>query len=188
MNRRELILALAVAGLIVFFAVDRLVIAPLTEGYAAMNEQADQLQSDLTEAQVMVRSADKIEKRWRDYRKAGLASAIDAARIRVQVQVSAWSAETGLQVSTLSSGRVVPGDTYDRMTFALTGSGSLQQIRDFLYDLQSANFPLRVTDCTITRRSDESDTLSVTLQLSTIVQQTQSQSSGLASADRGQTS
>lgn len=169
MNGREKILALVIVGLAALFAVDRLVVAPVTTAFAEVAEETQELEAELTEARAMVNSRAKIERRRSAYRLAGLDTALDAARIRVQVHVTEWSQECGLQVNALSSGRVVRGETYDRLSFTLTGVGRLSSIHRFLLETESAGFPLRITDCTIARRGDDSDELTLSLNLSTVV-------------------
>jgi hypothetical protein len=168
MSRREKILALVILGLGGLFVFDRLLIAPLTESFAAMNERTAQLEAQLTEARALVGMDSKIRRRWEAYRQAGLDRSTEAARIRVQAELSERAADSRFQVATLSSGRVLTGDPYDRLTFSLDGSGTLRQVHDFLYALQAADFPVRVTDCTVVRRRDD-DRLTVSMTLSTII-------------------
>ena len=98
MNKREKILAVIIAGLGLLFAVDRLVVAPLTSAFEAVHEEAEQVEAKLTEADAMVRSQKKIKKRWSQYRLAGLAGGAEVARIRVQSRVTEWSRSARLRV------------------------------------------------------------------------------------------
>lgn len=170
MNRREKILALVIAGLAALFAADRLIVAPLTAGFAEVRDETRSLEADLTEANAMVKSQRKIEQRWTAVRLAGLADAADAARLRVQVTASAWARDSGLSLNTLSTGRPEEGETYDRLGFSLTGVGTIESIQKFLIKVDQADFPLRIGDCTVTGRSDEASELTLSLKLTTIVQ------------------
>ncbi|MEM7625071.1 MAG: hypothetical protein AAF333_05530 [Planctomycetota bacterium] len=169
MKPREKILALIIAGLAVLFAADRLIVAPVTTAFADVRDETRRLESRLAEARAMVKSRRKIERRWSAIRLAGLGDAADTARLRVQVRTSAWAQESGLNLNTLSTGRVEEGETYDELGFALTGVGTLESTGQFLLRVSQADFPLRIGDCTLTARGDERDALTLSLKLSTIV-------------------
>lgn len=169
MNQREKILALVIVGLAVLFAADRLVVAPLTTAFGEIAEETRSLESELAEANAMVKSRRKIEQRWQAVRLAGLSDAIDAARLRLQVSTSAWARDSRLNLNTLSTGRAQENDPYTELGFTLTGVGSLESIQRFLIKIDQADFPLRINDCTITARGDERDELTLSLKLSTIV-------------------
>ena len=182
MNQREKILALIIVALAVLFAADRFVVAPVTAAFAGVEDETARLEADLAEARAMVRSERKIERRWKAVRLAGLTDATDAARLRVQVSASAWARDGGLSLNTLSTGRVEEGETYDQLSFALTGVGNLEAIQRFLLKVTQADFPLRIESCTITSRGDDRDEMTLSLRLTTIVQGAQSDGDV---ADRG---
>ncbi|MEL7087037.1 MAG: GspMb/PilO family protein, partial [Planctomycetota bacterium] len=143
--------------------------AARTTAFAEVKDQTRSLEAELTETRAMIRSRRKIERRWTAVRLAGLADAADAARLRLQVSVSAWARDSGLSLNTLSTGRAQEGETYDRLGFSLVGVGSLESIQKFLIAVDRAEFALRIDGCTITARNDGRDELTLSLKLSTIV-------------------
>lgn len=169
MNKREKIMVLIIVGLGVLFAADRFVVTPISEAFANVRAETERLEGKLTEAKAMIRNQDKIERRWSGYRFAGLKEAADAARIRVQANMTDWSQDSRFKLNNLSTGRVVEGEDYNRMAFSLSGVGSLQSIQRFLWAIDTADFPLRINDCSIVSRGDDSDELTLSMNISTII-------------------
>jgi hypothetical protein len=168
MSKRERILAAGVAILVALFGLDRIVLQPLTDSLGQMQAEVQQLEAHLDDANLLTRNEALIEQRWRAYRLAGVADTADRARIRVQEQLTAWSQSAGLQLQSLSTGRVATGERFDQIGFTVAGTGSIKAVQRFMWSIRVAPFPLRISSSDIVCRDEQLDRLSLSLRLSTV--------------------
>lgn len=169
MSAREMWLLIAVLGLGGLFLADRFVLAPILEALDASEDEISRLEAELTEAQALIDSRRAIEARWAGYQLAGLDRDLERARLHVQEQLAIWSRDTGVNLESLSTGRVLDREAFQALTFNASGVGTMTQVQQFLYRLRRADFPLRVLTCDITSRGTDADRLNLSLTLSTLV-------------------
>jgi hypothetical protein len=169
MSKRERILIWAVALLVGFFAMDRLVVTPLQAHLAQLRSDADAVEQRVDEAKVLIDNEALIHARWTGRVGAGLGLDPAGARLRVQGQLSEFAEDSGLTLTNLSSGGNLNSDPFTEVRFSVTGTGELRAVTRFLEKVQEASSPLAVLTCDISRRDDNSGRLTLRLTVSTLV-------------------
>lgn len=169
MSKRERILVWAVALIVGFFALDRLIITPLQAHLSQLTADADDVDQQIDEARVLIDNAQLIETRWQGRVGAGLGLDPATARLRVQGQLSEFAEASGLALTNLSAGGNLNSDPFTEIRFSLTGTGELRAVTRFLQRVQEASIPLAVQTCDISRRDDSGGRLTLRLTVSTLV-------------------
>lgn len=169
MSKRERILVWAVALVVGFFALDRLVITPLQARLTQLRADAATVEQEINEAKVLIDNRELIEARWDGRVGAGLGLDPASARLRVQGQLSEFAESSGLTLTNLSAGGDLKSDPYTEVRFSLTGAGDLRSVTRFLKRVQEASIPLAVQTCDISRRDDSGGRLTLRLTVSTLV-------------------
>lgn len=169
MTKREKILLFVTLAVVGLFALDRLVIVPVSAAFSNLEVETAAARTQLNEARTLVNRADRIEQRWGGYHAAGLGDDMNAAQARAQLRLTQWAQTAGLGIETLSTGRVVEGERFDEVSFIVSGTGSLASVERFLWEVRQADFPLRIERSDLASRNESEDALMFSLTLSTIV-------------------
>jgi hypothetical protein len=80
-----------------------------------------------------------------------------------------WASEAGLNLASVNPQRAERERDFQKLTFRATATGGLGQIGRFLYKIQNASMPVRITDLSISSHGREgNDDLSLSLAIATI--------------------
>lgn len=169
MSKRETILVWAVALLVGFFALDRLVISPMQAHLAQLKDDINAVQEDVDAGMVLIDNSELIESRWAERYTAGLDRDAASARLRVQGMLSEFAERAGLTLTNLSAGGNLGNDDFTEVRFSLTASGELRSVARFIERVQEADAPLALLTCDISRRDESSPRLTLRLTVSTLV-------------------
>jgi len=169
MSKRERILIWAVALLVGFFALDRLIVSPLQAHLAQLREDIDIVQEEIDGGRVLVDNRDLIETRWAERVAAGLGQDPASARLRVQGRLSEFAENAGLTLTNLSAGGNLNREPFTEVRFSLTATGELRSVARFIEQVQEASVPLALLTCDISRRDESSTRLTLRLTVTTLV-------------------
>src|SRR5437016_657117 len=184
LNKREKILALGVGVVGVILAVDLLVIEPflaeaeglakLCSGDASEKNTAGQLRIDEKE----------LKEKWAARRKDGLAEDPKDAERQVLGALKDWAGETGVVIASVRPDYVESKKEIREIMVSASASGSNEAMIKFLFKLQTAKFPVRVTEFKLGARAD-SDELALQLKISTLYLVPEKKENGAAKKDAG---
>jgi hypothetical protein len=172
MTKRESTLALIVVLSLGGWILLTWVIDPVLAAFEKVDEDALQLEQELSVARTLVDNESTIRKRWAGYEKAGLARTLDAADGQTGGALLAWAEQAGFTQINLSDGRARSDDDmpFGRLQYTLQTEGSLEQVCDLLWSVRLAPFPLKIDKCVIDLRSGENADLQLSLTVSTLFQ------------------
>jgi hypothetical protein len=177
LNKRERIIAFTTAGVLALLAVDRVAISPLFERRDRVDAEYDTATVQLQRADQLFANGPRMNARWHDMVQAGLKAEVTDAESQALHALHDWAADSGLSLMSLQPDKVErakKGQTdFQTLTLRASGTGSMRSISRFLYRVQTATIPLRVTDVQISSRKEGTDDLMLTLAVSTLVQMPQ---------------
>lgn len=168
MSKRERILAIIIGGLVALFLLDMFLVQPTRAYFDDVSTRIERADEQLTAAQLLVDNRALIAERWDAYEKAGVGDSESALRIKVQQGLTTAARQTRFNLATLNSGRTSPGESFNEVQFIASGNGSIAAVVNFLTQVHSSEFPLRIESLEITSRSEKDDNLTLRLTLSTI--------------------
>ena len=154
MNRREKILAIALLGAVGLWAgrslVSDVLLAPITNREAEIKA----LETDVDKQGEQIQTIMAATRKYAELKKQSLPpDAYDAAALH-KIWLLEKAEEAGLQNIVVDRSRIVPvKQTYSSIGMKVTAEGTLKQVADFLFAMQSADLLQKVRKVTL--RTDE---------------------------------
>jgi hypothetical protein len=168
MGKRERIIAV-VAGLVVgALVLDRLFITPWLERWDIARTRAAAAERELEDARQTIDNDLRAQRNWRDMSGGTVQSDAAAAESQVLNRVRNWAQDAGLSLTSIKPEAAVPQKGYQRVTIRATATGSMRNVARFLFAVENADVPLRVSDMQIVTRREGTDDLTLQVGLATI--------------------
>jgi hypothetical protein len=180
LSKREKIIGVTVGAVVGLFALDRLAVSPLLAQREQLVSDISQAELKLVQATNLIRSKPLLDKQLADNISKGLTKGQSEAESQLLNHLREWAQEAGLDLGTLKpagapqpvvklGGRPSEKEkAFLKLTCRASGTGNADQVAKFIYRIQTASIPLRITDLTINTRKEETDDLEVSLGVSTI--------------------
>lgn len=167
LSKRESTLAWAVGAIGVVLFLDLVVIEP----YFAQRKQLVELRGkDESESDALFqlhREEARLKAKWNDRRSEGLAGDPKSAERQVLGALKDWASESGVVIASVKPEYVESKKELREITVQVSASGQNEAVMKFLIKMQSARFPIRVTELQLGSRND-SEELALQLRLSTL--------------------
>ena len=167
LNKRESTLAWGVGMVALVLAVDMLIIEPYFSQRAKLLELRGKDASDTEEVFQLHRKETQLKAKWADRRTDGLAGDPEDAARQVLGALKDWAGETGVVIASVKPEYVESKKELREITVQVSASGQNEAMIKFLYKLQIARFPVRVTEMQLGSRNDSED-LALQLRISTL--------------------
>jgi len=158
------IIAVAVVG---FLVLNKFFIGPVTAKLQQLDTQKKQLSVELDEAQNLFRKRRVLEKEWKNALMEGLRNEVEAES-KVGRALNEWSEEAQLSLSSVKPERVASDKGLKEMTFVVVGTGTLDAIARFLWQIETAPLPIKVKDMQLGSSNESGQSMSVQLRLSAL--------------------
>lgn len=171
-TKREKIIGLVTAGVIGLFALDRAVLTPLVDRRARVEAESETARVEMERAEQLFNNGPRMNQRWKDMVSAGLKPAVSEAEGQAMRALHNWAQDAGLKLTTLNPDRVEPlkkQPEFQQVMLRAVGAGSMGTISRFLWRIQTAEIPMRVTTLEINAHKDGTDELVVNVSVSTLV-------------------
>jgi hypothetical protein len=168
LSKRERYVGIATAAALAILALDRFFLDPLMTQAVELDAETSLAQQDLDRANRLFASNRRLNGEWSKLAGDRLARDGSAAENQVLHSVRDWAQESGLTLSSLKPERTERERGLGKVTVRATGTGGMAQISRFLWHVQTADIPVRLTDVQITTRKEGTDDLSVQLGLATV--------------------
>ena len=168
LSKRERYIGVIAGLVLALLALDKLMISPLLDQRAALAAQINVAEGDLSKATGTIDNSVRANNNW-----AALAPNVrkDASEAESQIlhNVRDWAAEAGVNLASLNPQRAEREKDFFKLTFRATASGNMGQVGRFLYKIQNASMPARITDLSISNHAKEGvDDLSLSVTIATI--------------------
>ena len=165
---RERWIAIGLSVAVGAYALDAVLLSPLTERLAVADKAVDDDTLALTEANGLFTNQNLANRRWRELTGTTLKSDFSAAESQLLNRVGELAQAAGLTLDSLKPERNERQKDFQRMTYRAATTGNMRQTSRFLDSLRTADIPLRVTDVQISSRRDGTDDLAMQAGIATI--------------------
>lgn len=159
---------MATAGVLAILAVDRYALTPLLEQQDFLNGQRDQILSDMTRAQKVFAERKQMAPKWSSMVASGLKDDPAEAEGQLLHALRDWAKDTSVTLSSVKPDRPESKEQLRQIQIQATGTGSMDGIAKLLWKMQSASFPLKVTELQLGARNDGKSDLSLQVKVSTL--------------------
>jgi Tfp pilus assembly protein PilO len=157
------LLAVIVVGALIS---DKLVLTPALAKFRATEDHKQILLAQINEAQSLFQRRRQMEDKWRTMLSDGLQNDAEAES-RIVRALDKWSQEARLTLSSLKPERVASDKGLKEMTFVVVGRGRLDAMADFLWQIETAELPVKVKDMVL-GASEADESMSLELNLSAL--------------------
>jgi hypothetical protein len=179
LSKRERLIVIVTGAAVGIFGFDRFLISPLMARQAALSSEIDTATVALEKDRALVNKKPALDRKWTQLISGGLKRDQSEAQSQVLNSLNEWANEAGLDAVTIGGGSSAqvpskPGKPNEkekaflRMTCRASGKGGMAQIGRFIWRIQTAAIPLRITDLAISTNREATDDLQVNIGLSTI--------------------
>lgn len=171
LSKRERLVFICTVMVIALLGVYHYVLTPLLDYRSKLESDLVVAQGKLKHDESLKQASSRLRARWADMLKAGMNADGPSAENQVLHSVRDWALEAGVSLPLLKPERTDKLEKQKEFrikTFRVTGTGSMKAISRFLWRIQTAKLPVRITDMTLTPKKEGTDDLSLDLGLSTL--------------------
>ena len=166
--RRERYIAIAMLAALAVLLLDRLVITPLQNRSEAMEAERQQVLARIDSGRLLLERRKQLSADWQRLLDAGLDRLPAEAESQVLHAVRKWSQEAGFALSSLRPERVAKKGGMQEITFQASGTGSMNAVAEFLWNIEGSSLPVRVADLQLGTRKEGNDDLALQLRISAL--------------------
>ncbi len=167
LSKRERIMALVTLLVVGAFVMDRFALTPILSGLARAENKKQQLRAEIDEAHRLFERRRLMERKWKAMLSSGLRSDAEAES-RVARALDEWSEDARLTLTSVKPERTASDQGMKEITFVVAGRGSLDAAARFLYQIETAELPIKVKNMQLGSTSELGDNMSLQLRLSAI--------------------
>jgi len=167
LSKRERIMAITAVVVVGFLVLNKFLIGPVAGKLQQFETQKNQLLVELSEAQNLFRKRRALEREWKTALSEGLRNEVEAES-KVGRALNEWSEEASLTLSSVKPERVASEKGLKEMTFVVVGTGTLDAVTRFLWQIETAPMPIKVKDMQLGSSNESGQSMSVQLRLSAL--------------------
>jgi Tfp pilus assembly protein PilO len=149
------------------FIADKFVVGPISRRREATKAQKLELQTELENAQILFSRRRIMERKWKTLMSDGLQSDTETES-KIGRALDEWSKEAMLTTSSVKPDRVASDKGLKETTFVVAGSGTLEAVSRFLWQIETAPMPIKVKDIQIGSTNETGQSMSLQLRLSAL--------------------
>ena len=170
LSKRERYVGIVTAAVLSILVLDRLILRRCWRAKSGSTPTIAVAEQERAKADQLFMKRNKANRSWRDDVRHRIAGQRRRRRREPDPQqCPAVGAGRGHEPGESSSRERTERDKeFDKITFRATGTGSMSQIGRFLYRIESASMPVRITDVLLSTRREGTDDLSITVGIATI--------------------
>lgn len=167
-SKRERIIGLLTAGVLAVLALDKLVLTPLMQRSADATAALERATAEQEAATMLIENRGRMERRWRTMLAGGIKADVPEAETYALESIRGFGEDAGVKFNTLNPDRSETREHFQVVYVSTSCTGSMRQISEFLWRVQTTQVPMRVTFMQISARRPGTDDLTLQLGISTL--------------------
>ena len=168
LSRREGIIGIAAAVVLAALMGDRFIMTPVMERLGQIEDRKQQLLTEVNDAHSLFDRRRLMERKWQQLSTDGLNSESEAES-RVLHALDRWAQDSQLTLTSVKPQRpsaVKKG--LQEMTFSVASTGSLEAVTRFIWLLEKASLPVKITDVQLGSVGESGSEMSLQIRLSAL--------------------
>ncbi|HUB27049.1 MAG TPA: GspMb/PilO family protein [Tepidisphaeraceae bacterium] len=170
LSKREKYIAIGLSVAVGLWVVDSLAIEPYFEQADQVATDTQLAQQKLSDATTTFARQKKLAPVWAEIQSNGLLNDPSLADTQLEHALLEWTRGANVDLSSLKTERPLQQGMFDVISYNITANGSMRSISQFLWDLETASIPVRVTDMQVTPLQEGTDNLALRVTVSTVCQ------------------
>jgi Tfp pilus assembly protein PilO len=167
LSRRERVIAIIAAVVVTSLAGNTFVLEPVLDRLEQIESEKLLLLAEVNEAQNLFERRRLMERKWKAMLSEGMRSDAEAES-RIARALDRWSQDARLMLTSVKPERVAGEKGLKEMTFAVVGTGSLEAVARYLWQVETASLPVKVQDMQLSSMNESGDSMSLQLRISAI--------------------
>lgn len=165
---REKALLFGSMAVVTLLLLDQYALTPLLEHQDAMQTQRDRILADIKRDQKLFAERKNLVPKWNSIISTGLKHDPDEAEGQLLHALRDWAKECGLTFTSIKPERPESKAELREIQISASGTASMESVSKFVWKLQSASFPLKITAMQLGSRNDSSSDLALQVKISTL--------------------
>jgi hypothetical protein len=166
-SREQKIMYLAV-GAVVLLILNAYVLEPILDKRAEVHQTRLDLQAEVDQALATMKRKKLLQRRWSEMQQAGLGSDVQKAETMVYRYLEESSGKSGLELGSVQPDRLTTESQLGEIDFVLSGTGSMQSVTQFLWNLETADIPLKIKSYQLGSKNEKALAMTIEVVLSTV--------------------
>ncbi|MBG88545.1 MAG: hypothetical protein CMO80_16820 [Verrucomicrobiales bacterium] len=162
---REATLKLSAGIVIALFFFDKAVVGPLTAKWKKTAEKIAYVEEDVTKGEQLLKREDALRSRWADMRENAMPAERSETENLVLERIGNWAGDARMDISQYNP-NWRDEDDHAKYVCRLEGSGDMEAVMRFLYDLDGDEQGIRVESLELISRDKSGRRLGVDVTLS----------------------
>jgi hypothetical protein len=167
LSKREKYVGILVVVVLGILLLDRIMITPLLERKAELNSRIEAAQGELDRANRVFSTSRLASRKWKELAGNSLKTDPSEAESQILNSVREWAQDAGMALPNITPERTKEKD-FGKIVVRASGTGGISQVGHFLWRVQTAGIPVRITNITITTHKEGTDDLSVQFAIATL--------------------
>jgi hypothetical protein len=169
LSKRERYIAIATVSVIGLIMLWQFFIGPELDHSSELSAKIKDDRTQLDNADKLFTASRQAGKKWSVMMAGPLKTNASEAESQVLRMIQGWMTEAGLSnVSINKPDKSEKEKDFSKMTVRATGTGGMNNIGNFLFKIQTANIPVKVTDVTLSTHKEGNDDLSIQVGVATM--------------------
>jgi len=169
LSKRERSIAIATVAMLAAVVFYVLVIDPELTERANQSVDIDKAQLALKDGAVAQTRSLSVAPRWKQLVAGPLKTNNSDAASQLLPSIDKWAKESGMTALSITQPeRIEKEKDFSKFTFRATAKSNAKQLAAFMYRIQTATIPVRISDLTVTAPKEGTDELQVQIGITTI--------------------
>jgi hypothetical protein len=168
LSKRERTIVVVTTAVLPLFLADRFFLSPILSRRERIETETGELVLERQKAESLFKQKRQLAPRWREMTDSGLGTGAEAAESRMLHAIRDWAQEAELNLASVKHERTEMERQFQKITWRAAASGSMAAVSRFLYRVQEASLPVRISDLVVAARQEGSDSLSIQVGISTL--------------------
>ena len=168
LSKREKGLTFGVLGVCAILLLDQYALTPILEQQDALQVERDKITADLTKATKVMAERKQLAPKWHTMLSTGLKTDPAETEGDLLHAMRDWAKSSGFQLTSVKPDRPDSKEQLKEIHVQATGTGSMNDVAKFLFKIQTAPFPLKITEFQLGSRNNSTSELALQVKLSTL--------------------
>jgi Tfp pilus assembly protein PilO len=165
-KRERMILIVAIVAVVMLIG-DKFIVGPISERREELKARKLELQAELQNAQLLFTRQKLMERKWKMLLSDGLRNDAEAES-KIARALDEWSKQSMLTLSSVKPERIASDKGLKEVTFVVAGTGTLEAISRFLWQIETESLPIKVMDMQLGSTNETGQNMSLQLRLSAL--------------------
>ncbi len=158
---------------VVFLVLYQYVFTPILVKRTEARQTRQQLEAEVEQSLMILERKKLQQQRWAQMQDNGLDTDIQKAEAMVYRYIEDSSGRSGLELGSIQPDRLSGDGNLGEIEFVLSGTGSMASVTRFLWEMETAQIPLKIKSYQLGSKNEKADTMTVQIELSTVYTQKQ---------------